>query len=112
MTPNPTQMPGTAHTPGPWTARPSKYRDGEWVVQAGMPTNRVLAYFGDRDPLDETDIANARLIAAAPDLLSALEDMLWAFVDSEDAAEARSIQRTDAETAARTAITTAGGRNG
>lgn len=60
----------TGHTLGPWTAKMSKYREGVLVVQAGMPSNRVLAKFGSTDePLDETDVANARLIAAAPDLL-------------------------------------------
>jgi hypothetical protein len=66
-------MADSKHTPGPWTAAPSKYAEGVLVVKAGMPSNRVLARFGsDAEPLDETDEANARLIAAAPDLLAAL----------------------------------------
>ena len=57
-----------AHTAGPWTAKWSMYREGTFIVQAGMPSNRVLASFdGDGDGPDDQDIANARLIAAAPD---------------------------------------------
>lgn len=64
----------TAHTPGPWTASPNKWNDAELIVQAGPPTNRVLARFGSEDePLDSTDHANARLIATAPELLEALK---------------------------------------
>lgn len=62
------------HTPGPWKAKPSPYHDDVFIVQAGMPTNRVLARFGsDDEPVDETDLANAHLIAAAPDMYEALE---------------------------------------
>lgn len=65
-----------SHTPGPWTAHPSKYHEGVHIVQAGRPSNRVLARFGSEDePLDDTDLANARLIAAAPDLLAALQSL-------------------------------------
>ena len=61
------------HTPGPWVAEPNKYQEGQWLVKVGPPSNRVIAYFGDRDELDDTDIANANLIASAPALLEALE---------------------------------------
>lgn len=63
------------HTPGPWTAHMSKYREGVLVVQAGMPSMRILADFGTNDALDEIDHANAHLIAAAPDLLAELETL-------------------------------------
>lgn len=63
-------------TPGPWTAHWSKYSEGTFIVQAGMPSNRVLARFdGDGDGPDEQEIADARLIAAAPDLLAALKQV-------------------------------------
>lgn len=62
------------HTPGPWTASWSKHHEGTFVVKAGMPSNRVLASFdGDGDGPDDQSIADARLIAAAPDLLEAVK---------------------------------------
>ena len=66
-------MSGEKHTPGPWAANWSKYEDGNFIVQAGMPSNRVLAQFdGDGYGPDAQSIADAHLIAAAPDLLEAL----------------------------------------
>lgn len=66
-------MTKTSHTPGPWTAKWSKYREGVFIVQAGMPSNRVLAQFdGDGYGPDGQSLADARLIAAAPCLLEAL----------------------------------------
>jgi hypothetical protein len=62
------------HTPGPWTAKMSKWHEESLLVQAGMPSNRVLARFGSAtEPLDDTDRANARLISAAPEMLEALK---------------------------------------
>ena len=70
-------------TPGPWVAKWSKYEEGNFIVQAGMPTNRVLAQFdGDGDGPDGQSLADAHLIAAAPDLYAALEmAQLWLSVD-------------------------------
>ena len=65
-----------AHTPGPWTV-------GEWrepfsitdsrVIRCGDKINDVTAFVTDSQ-LDHE--ANARLIAAAPDLLEALQAFL------------------------------------
>ena len=64
-------------TAGPWTAGPSRYQDGSYIVRAGMPSNRILARFGsDDEPLDEVDKANAHLIAATPDMFEACELMI------------------------------------
>ena len=70
-------------TPGRWVAKWSKYEEGNFIVQAGMPTNRVLAQFdGDGDGPDGQSLADAHLIAAAPDLYAALEmAQLWLSVD-------------------------------
>jgi hypothetical protein len=63
-------------TPGPWTARESSLsRDGnlwfiEWDNEPASATARVAEVY--RPP-------NARLIAAAPDLLAALAGLLKAF---------------------------------
>ena len=61
------------HTPGPWTAQ---YRAGDkpaWIILAGSDRSilitRLLGY-------DVEDAANARLIAAAPELREACERLL------------------------------------
>lgn len=70
-------MSAAKHTPGPWTAKWSKYTEGVFIVQAGPPSNRVLAQFdGDGDGPDAQSIADANLIAAAPELLEALQRLI------------------------------------
>ena len=86
------------HTPGPWVAEeyPVSHDHTVWGVCDG--NGRLL-----------TDIhtdADARLIAAAPELLEALRWMLDAYV--EDPLEAN---RSGAEEAARDAIAKALGRD-
>src|ERR1043166_1656060 len=55
----------SAHTPGPWKAGPQ----GLFVV---APRNRICTLYGNRDSINEAEQeANARLIAAAPELLEA-----------------------------------------
>ena len=61
-----------AHTPGPWAAYPPEFTDGKcWTVQtdSGM-TVRVCG--GDTPE----NGGNARLIAAAPELLALLNRMV------------------------------------
>lgn len=61
------------HTPGPWTFRAqgeaNEYclmtADGRWL----------LAFLHNGEEWTAKQVANARLIAAAPDLLAALKDM-------------------------------------
>jgi hypothetical protein len=73
------------HTPGPWTAVPNGGDDedpravlvavrdqyGDWTVLADC-RNRWLA-----DDVSGDEEANARLVAAAPDMLEALEHAKW-----------------------------------
>jgi hypothetical protein len=60
----------TAHTPGPWKTRDSSH-ENHGIVRGGSGNNRM-----------EVDIdgccaeANTRLIAAAPELLAALVDLI------------------------------------
>ena len=64
-------------TKGPWAAKWSKYEEDNFIVQAGMPSNRVLAQFdGDGDGPDDQSLADAHLIAAAPDMYAALDGLL------------------------------------
>jgi hypothetical protein len=75
-------MSDVKHTPGPWTAREQKNRSGiviGWIVEAengdriGWPSYaNAESNEGDRAPF-ATTAANARLIAAAPDMLAALK---------------------------------------
>lgn len=63
------------HTPGPWIATASD--NGEWGIDAasGWGIATVAGSAGDGPGNDESD-ANARLIAAAPELLEALEHLV------------------------------------
>jgi hypothetical protein len=63
-----------AYTPGPWNYRPLAGQRKQWVILAG-----------DRYPLATvgTVEADACLIAAAPALLDALENLREAITDTE-----------------------------
>jgi hypothetical protein len=71
------------HTPGPWQIYPVTYplietADGIAVAKTDCSLNRVSGkWVEDR----ETAAANAVLIAAAPDLLEALDNLLAAQID-------------------------------
>lgn len=70
----------TKHTPGPWTNTPMQdtiwANDGDTMVAriADLPWKETPS--GRRTSDCETEYANARLIAAAPELLEALEATL------------------------------------
>lgn len=71
----------TQHTPGPWTIGPtSSFASGNWrIVTTHDGTTNICACHGtiitdaEMHPMNQTRDANARLIAAAPDLLAALQ---------------------------------------
>ena len=68
-----------SHTPGPWRAR---------ILEVGRPDSSVATIHNHgksatRKPTEE-DLANARLIAAAPELLRVLE---WLYTDACDRGE-------------------------
>lgn len=89
-----------AHTPGPW-----------WIEEPDDPTEddrhisdslgNTATVYGD----PETAMANARLIAAAPELLKAVQDLVFHFACTAD-----SQQDEDALDEARAAIAKAEGR--
>jgi selenophosphate synthetase-related protein len=67
------------HTPGPWDVYAGKMKNGDRIINDGEGT--PVAYAADYNEYakdDQVD-ANARLIAAAPDLLEAAQDALTAF---------------------------------
>lgn len=70
-----------SHTPGPWVVReqgPHGYIDQELcryeVIEGNGDEYVVAAIIGDVSELAEQGLHNARLIAAAPDLLEALRE--------------------------------------
>ena len=61
-------------TPGPWEHK--KDGDGEWRVRQKGSVKKVLGGTTERPVCEVVNtIADARLIAAAPDLLEALENL-------------------------------------
>jgi hypothetical protein len=66
------------HTPGPWIAKQtpaSAYFD--WSVEAKSGPGRIMSIGVDTDNTE----ADAKLIAAAPDLLACLKDWVNDFAD-------------------------------
>ena len=66
------------HTPGPWLFRERRVNAGDmtaprWSVLAGGDESILICSL---KRYDEEDAANARLIAAAPELLEAAEALL------------------------------------
>jgi phage tail protein X len=71
------------HTPGPWELSEAEYKEGfgtyrrvEQVEQFGDVVGSVCMRHAVNHTLDACGDANARLIAAAPELLEALEVIL------------------------------------
>ena len=61
------------HTPGPWEYRAAGPRSANWTVVAGDKMRVCLVPPRFHGPGRSDGCANAALIAAAPDLLAALE---------------------------------------
>lgn len=74
------------HTPGPWSITESCMN--AWEIDG---LDRSIATVNAVEDIAPEDEANARLIAAAPDLLAALQDFLHADPDvfAEELAAAR-----------------------
>lgn len=74
----------TEHTPGPWSWAAYSFgrpEDGPTRFRiVGSDLEEMLAFTGDYSALDE---ANARLMAAAPDLLAACEGLLAAISNGD-----------------------------
>jgi hypothetical protein len=78
-------MSNAKHTPGPWNQAPYSPTD----VVANGDTMVAMAREGLNGIERDKAIANARLIAAAPDLLDALERIAELSYDSEATRVAR-----------------------
>lgn len=70
------------HTPGPWKARPFTVAKGcieEMVIDSGNWKEMAIVFVQEEDgDLLGDGEANARVMAAAPELLAALEGLLQA----------------------------------
>ena len=99
-------MGNSTHTPGPWTIQPAKTGDTFAMIRAALP-----GYSGTRKIAEVTDVgaageANARLIAAAPELLAALrayDAAVGAGIDSDPEMWAKAARLTAAAIAKATA---------
>lgn len=111
----------SAHTPGPWMAEVVKSNGGGWKaetqhVQVTANNGRMLIADYDTSyaeyPADEVNEANARLFAAAPRLLAALESYVLAVAvgGGDDKASVMAAIRT-ADNEARAAIAAAKGQS-
>ena len=101
------------HTPGPW--RVTKRGDGHTYIEDARYKTAVACMVARSDGPEE-NTANARLIAAAPQLLEALEATLSAYCQLRIRLSSEEISRIDAQAAvdikhqARQAIEAARGR--
>ena len=103
------------HTPGPWAAR-ELFEDGDEAQSMGLFIYEERNAYDHREPvaslpgIGREDFANAQLIAAAPDLLHALNLMLREH-DALQIAEGSTEDRWPAATLARAVISKATGGN-
>ncbi len=66
------------HTPGPWRQNDHPQRGNQLYVRIGSGcANAIVERKDTFGKVSDEDIANARLIAAAPDLLEACRQMLF-----------------------------------
>jgi hypothetical protein len=104
------------HTPGPWKVVP--FSDPSKTIphimatsqsQTGHPIEIAVLWASAVDSPEEC-IANARLIAAAPDLLAAMKDMLsgWRYI-RRNHGDLYGVGWDRCENSARAAIAKAGG---
>lgn len=104
----------STHTPGPWAIGVIVQNDGSMSIMHELEDGereRIGCAFDYETPIGE---ANARLIAAAPDLLAALEGMLkwWGRETFKATPEAIDAGKPEAvREAARVAVKQARGEN-
>jgi hypothetical protein len=104
------------HTPGPWYVLPASPDENPGIEASDLPLSIVvwgcaqncLDDGGGRGRTAEEAIANAALIAAAPEMLEALESV-WPFLQEDDGNGCNSPPYQAAINAARAAISKAKG---
>lgn len=96
-------VPMSAHTPGPWV---HVENDDEYDVKHGIGSDRTVATVRTGGDMQRVE-ANARLIAAAPELLEALKELVRVAVINSG--RGRDEEGFAAFRAARAAIAKAGG---
>lgn len=86
----------SGHTPGPWSLIVDDAGDGSEIYgfDVSAPNGRGIAYYDAND--DPETEANARLIAAAPELLEALKAVELARMSDEPDDWQRATDLTDA----------------
>ena len=73
------------HTPGPWHLRVDPIHQGQYFIRVQSYGFAPLATVrGDKRSTLKDSEANARLIAAAPDLLKALKAIVKSLADQDD----------------------------
>lgn len=74
---------GLCHTPGPWECF-YKHKYDEWHVSVPLAEGLMKWALFDDGVRSENPEADARLIAAAPDLLAALQELRYACTDKAE----------------------------
>ena len=67
------------HTPGPWEIRRDRQGRAMCIARVGYMPHAMIGFHDDRADdhiAEETHEANARLIAAAPEMIEALKDLV------------------------------------
>ena len=76
-------MSANKYTPGPWVRRSGELTGFRWNVETtGAHPRAVIARL--QEGMRGEGAANAHLIAAAPDMLEALENLVTAYLGSSD----------------------------
>ncbi len=82
------------HTPGPWQVIDNRSMNGNYWIGTDAWTSHAEVRMGCGEAAELGDeLANAKLIAAAPDLLAALQEivMKWGFPNTSEWHRARAV---------------------
>lgn len=63
----------TKHTPGPWRSAQALIDDNDCVIESATNQRMICECYEDGETQNDEDRANAKLIAAAPDLVEAAQ---------------------------------------